>query len=146
MNRRKFIIKSCIGCMSTGLVFSLLESCGTSKVLEASISGSDIIVPLKNFVDKNGDQPTFKNYLIIHNDILQYPVCVYRFDENTYQALLMKCTHQGTELQVFGDRLQCPAHGSAFNSQGKVENGPASNPLRAFPVTISNNQLKISLK
>ncbi len=58
----------------------------------------------------------------------------------------MKCTHQGTELQVFGDKLQCPAHGSAFNYRGKVENGPANTSLRTFPVTIHNNELKISLK
>ena len=71
---------------------------------------------------------------------------VYRFDDNKYEALLMKCTHQGTELQAFGDKLQCPAHGSEFNKHGKVENGPASASLRTFPVTITDDQLQISLK
>lgn len=146
MNRRKFIANSCMSCMSSGLLFSILESCGASKIVQVPISGSDMIVPLKSFILKKGDQPTFKKHLVVYNDVLQYPVCLYRFDENNYQALLMKCTHQGTELQVFGDRLQCPAHGSAFNSRGNVENGPASDSLRVFPVTITNNQLKISLK
>jgi Rieske Fe-S protein len=58
----------------------------------------------------------------------------------------MRCTHQGAELQVFGDKLQCPAHGSEFSSKGAVQNGPADNTLRTFPVTIEKNQLKISLK
>jgi Rieske Fe-S protein len=58
----------------------------------------------------------------------------------------MRCTHQGTELQVFGDKLQCPAHGSEFNSKGGVQNGPADTTLRTFPVEIKNNLLHISLK
>ena len=127
-------------------MLSLLESCGTTKILDASIDGSDMIVSLKDFETRKNNRRQFKKYLVLQNEILQYPICVYRFDENNYQALLMRCTHQGTELQVFGDKLQCPAHGSEFNSHGKVENGPANIPLRTFPVVIANNELKISLK
>jgi Rieske Fe-S protein len=57
----------------------------------------------------------------------------------------MKCTHQGTELQVFGDRLQCPAHGSEFTLDGNVKNGPADTALRTFPVIKENKTLKIDL-
>ena len=58
----------------------------------------------------------------------------------------MRCTHQGTELQASGDRLQCPAHGSEFDNKGTVKTGPADKALRSFPVTVSNNQLFIDLK
>jgi len=146
MDRRKFISTSCISCLSSGLMLSLLESCGSTKIANAAIKGSDMIVLLNDFEIKKGNNTEFKKYLVVQNEILQYPICVYRFDENTYEALLMKCTHQGTELQVFGDKLQCPAHGSEFNNHGKVENGPASTSLRTFPITIEGNQLKISLK
>lgn len=84
--------------------------------------------------------------MVVQNDILQYPVCVYRINENEYTALWMQCTHQGAELQVFGDKLQCPAHGSDFTNTGIVQSGPADRKLRTFPVTIEANQLKISLK
>jgi Rieske Fe-S protein len=57
----------------------------------------------------------------------------------------MQCTHQGAELQAFGDKLQCPAHGSEFSNRGQVESGPATAPLRTFPVSADNNELKISL-
>ncbi|MFV8347346.1 ubiquinol-cytochrome c reductase iron-sulfur subunit [Flavobacterium sp. ZB4P13] len=83
---------------------------------------------------------------IIFSFGIKYPICVYRFDANNYSALLMQCTHQGTELQVFGDKLQCSAHGSEFSSKGNVENGPADRNLRNFPIKIDNNTLKISLK
>jgi len=88
----------------------------------------------------------FKKYLVVHNDLLQYPICVFRLDENDYSALLMRCTHQGTELQVFGNRLQCPAHGSEFDNKGKVQHPPAQADLRSFPVIIEDDQLRISLK
>jgi Rieske Fe-S protein len=147
LDRRKFIATGCVSCISGGLLLSVLEGCSATRITNAAIVDSDMIVPLKNFeISGNNAQPEFKKYLVVQNDKLQHPICVYRFDEHSYEALLMKCTHQGTELQVFGDKLQCPAHGSEFNYHGKVENGPASNALRTFPVTISGNQLKISLK
>lgn len=146
MNRRKFISTGCISCMSGGLMLSLLASCNTTKVLSANITGSDLLVPLAHFELKKGKNLAFKRYVVVQNDRLQYPICVYRFDEHTYTALLMKCTHQGAELQVFGDKLQCPAHGSEFNNDGKVENGPADTSLRTFPITIADQQLKISLR
>ncbi len=146
MDRRKFIRTSCISCMSGGLMLSLLQGCSTTQIVFAQIAGSDMIVPLTDFEIKKGNAKEFKKYLVVQNEILQYPIYVYRFDANNYEALLMKCTHQGTELQAFGDKLQCPAHGSEFNNHGKVENGPANTSLRAFPITITTNQIKISLK
>lgn len=144
MNRRKFISTGCISCLSGDLLLSVLESCGTSKMINASIVDADMIVPLKHFANRK--ENGFKNYLVVQNEKLQYPICIYRINENTYHALLMKCTHQGAELQVFGDKLQCPAHGSEFNNNGSVAGGPAANPLRSLPVTIQNNELKISLR
>ena len=146
MNRRKFITTSCISCISGGLALSMLESCSTTKIINTFIVGSDMIVPLTHFEIQKADKKGFKKYIVVQNEKLQYPICVYRIDENKYQALLMKCTHQGTELQVFGDQLQCPAHGSEFTNQGKVSSGPANTSLRTFPITISNNGLNISLK
>jgi Rieske Fe-S protein len=146
MDRRKFIATTCIGCMSGGLMLSLLEGCSTTKIAAASIEGSDMIVPLADFMIKKSDRTSYKPYLVVQHEKLKYPICVFRFDENNYEALLMRCTHQGTELQVFGDKLQCPAHGSEFDNRGKVKNGPANTSLRTFPITITHNQVKISLK
>jgi Rieske Fe-S protein len=131
--------------MSGGLMVSLLASCSTAKIATATIEGSDMIVPLADFITQKSDRTSYKKYLVVQNEKLKYPICVFRFDENNYEALLMRCTHQGNELQIFGDKLQCPAHGSEFNNRGEVKHGPAATALRKFPVTITNNQLKISL-
>ncbi|MBC7888894.1 MAG: Rieske (2Fe-2S) protein [Ferruginibacter sp.] len=144
---RKDFIKSCgFACIGGVGLAGILQSCGASKLLSGKIAGDNLIVPISDFETKNGKDVYFKKYLVVQNDLLQYPICVYRFNEKEYTALWMRCTHQGTELQVFGDKLQCPAHGSEFNNRGGVQDGPADVKLRTFPVTIENNQLKISLK
>lgn len=146
MNRKDFLKTCGFGCLAGVSTLTLLQSCSASKISENEIIGSDILVPLTDFEIKNKETTTYKKYVIIHNEKLKYPIYVYRFDANNYSALLMQCTHQGTELQAFGDKLQCSAHGSEFSNKGSVENGPADRHLRNFPIIIDNNALKISLK
>lgn len=144
---RKDFIKSCgFACMGGAAITTLLQSCVTGKIMSGKIAGDDLIVPLKDFETKAGNETHYKKYIVVQNDLLQYPICVYRINENEYTALWMQCTHQGAELQVFGDKLQCPAHGSEFTNKGNVQGGPAEKKLRSFPITIENHQLKISLK
>lgn len=135
-----------MACMGGAGMVALLQSCTSTRVMSSKISGDDLVIPVSDFEIRKGKEKYFRKYIVVQHDILQYPVCVYRHNETEYTALWMQCTHQGTELQVFGDKLQCPAHGSEFNSQGAVQNGPADRKLRTFPVTIENNELKISLK
>lgn len=135
-----------MACMSGMGMSMLLQGCVSSKSLSGKIVADDLVIPVSDFETKNGNEIFYKKYIVVNNDLLQYPICVYRFNEKEYSALWMRCTHQGTELQVFGDKLQCPAHGSEFNNRGAVQNGPADNTLRTFAVKIENNQLKISLK
>ncbi len=146
MDRKEFIRTCGFACVGGTGMAALLQSCGTTKLLGGKIMGDNLVVPVSDFETKNGGAVYFKKYVVVQNDILQYPVCIYRFNEQEYAALWMRCTHQGTELQVFGDKLQCPAHGSEFDNKGNVQSGPADIKLRTFPVTIENGQLKISLK
>lgn len=106
----------------------------------------ELIVDIKNFIQLNENKSSLKDYIVVQNEILQFPICVFRFNENEYSALWMKCTHQGNEVQVYGDRLECPAHGSVFDNRGTVQQGPADKALRTFPITIEKDRLRISLK
>lgn len=144
MDRKQFLKTCGVGCLGILGGASLLSGCVGVKYVDANIEGSFLLVPLAHFTHETKDG--FRKYLVVQNDTLSYPICVYRFSDTQYHALLMQCTHQGTELQAFGDRLQCPAHGSEFTSTGQVQNGPADEPLRIFPVTIDQTQLKINLQ
>jgi Rieske Fe-S protein len=146
MDRKQFLKTCGFGCLAGITGVTLLQSCSTSQSISAIIKDSDILVPISSFEIKNKKETEFKKYVIIQNEILKSPICVYRFGVTDYAAMLMTCTHQGAELQVFGDKLQCPAHGSEFSNRGVLENGPANSDLRKFPIVIENNTLKISLK
>jgi len=143
MERKEFLKTCGLACMGGVFLASILESCSSTKIISGTISSSDMVVPLSSFITTDGK---FLKNIIVHNEQLKFPICVYRFSDTDYSALFMQCSHQGAELQVFGDRLQCPAHGSEFSDRGLVENGPAETNLRTFPVTIQGNLIKISLK
>ncbi|MFV8271285.1 Rieske (2Fe-2S) protein [Flavobacterium sp. GT2N3] len=146
MDRKQFFKTCGFGCLAGITGITILQSCSTSQIITAPIEGSDILVQITDFEIKNKKETEFKKYIIVQNEILKSPICVYRFEATDYAAMLMTCTHQGAQLQVFGDKLQCPAHGSEFNNRGGLENGPANTDLRKFPIVIENNTLKISLK
>jgi len=148
MKRKEFIVK-CGLCLA-GMP-ALLSGCAGTKYLTALIDVDALVVPTESFLKskpgQEGDSASagYLKYIVVQNDQLEYPICVYRFSENEYKALLMKCTHQGTELQVFGDRLQCPAHGSEFTNTGAVQNGPADTALRTFNVSVLPESIRIKL-
>lgn len=60
---------------------------------------------------------------------------VYRHGDGRVQAWSARCTHLGCRLdRVIDGHVVCPCHGSRFDEQGRVLNGPAARPLQALPV------------
>ena len=146
MDRREFIKNSCTACLSTAVIGTVISSCAATRYISGTLGKDGLFVDSNEFVTKQNGKTIYRSFIIVRNDSLQYPVCVYRFNDNEYSALWMQCTHQGTELQASGDRLQCTAHGSEFDNKGSVKTGPADRSLRSFPVTVSNNQLFIDMR
>ena len=56
-----------------------------------------------------------------------------------YAALSPLCTHQGCTVEVQGERLVCPCHGSTYDRRGGLLRGPAEEPLRSFPVHVEGD-------
>jgi Rieske Fe-S protein len=125
-------------------VATLLGSCATTKFSNGKLLKDGIEIDKQDFVIKGSDK--HRLYIVVRNEELVFPICVYRFSDQDYSAIWMECAHQGAELNVAGDYLQCPAHGSEYDNHGKVTNGPADKNLRTFPVTINNNELFIDLR
>jgi Rieske Fe-S protein len=145
MNRKEFIKTCGFACLGASSLGAIMQSCISPKSISANIIEDDLIVPLSSFkTDK--DNSSMKKYVIVNNNRLLYPICVFQLGDNKYTALWMQCTHQGSELRVFGDTLQCPSHGSEFDNTGSLLKGPANKSLRTFPVKIENDHLLISLK
>ncbi|MBL4708199.1 MAG: Rieske (2Fe-2S) protein [Flavobacteriales bacterium] len=141
--KRKEFIKTCgLACLGISTMGLLLQGCVPTKNISAAILEENLIVPESNFFRK--DKPL--KYLIVRNDKLQFPIYLFRFSESKYTALYLQCTHQGNELNAYGDKLVCSAHGSEFDNKGNVTNGPATQALRSFPIQIEDQNILISLK
>jgi Rieske Fe-S protein len=146
MNRRTFIKQTCITCVSGGLIPFLTTSCQATHYASGVMDATGIIVPKSEFTYLKKEQTLTRQYIIIQNDKLEFPIYVYRFSDTEYSALWMKCTHQGAELQAAGDALHCPSHGSEFTNKGAVSNGPAEKNLRSFPIIVQTETITIDLR
>lgn len=144
MDRKEFILKTCGACIGAATFTSLLNSCTTIQFATGKLNNDGILIHLKEFETR--EKGKYRQYIIVRNDALLFPICLYRFSSNDYSALWMQCAHQGAELNVAGAYLQCPAHGSEYNNRGKVTNGPADRDLRTFPVIVTGEELFIDLR
>ncbi|MFD2422338.1 Rieske (2Fe-2S) protein [Amycolatopsis pigmentata] len=67
---------------------------------------------------------------------------VARPSENNVVAFSASCTHQHCTVNLSGDKLKCPCHGSQFNAlTGAVEHPPAKSPLPSIPVKVDNGKI-----
>ncbi len=146
MDRRKFLKNSCVACVSATAMAGVLSSCQSTLYISGKLGKDGLSIDPAEFIINQNGKKTYRSFIIVRNDALQFPICIYRFSEKEYSALWMRCTHQGTELQVSGDQLQCTAHGSEFDNKGTVKTGPADRNLRNFPVTVNNDHLFIDLR
>lgn len=66
------------------------------------------------------------------------PVCIGHDTQGVY-AMTLTCTHAGCDISqgtVAASGLVCKCHGSSFDANGAVTNGPAADPLQHFAVSI----------
>lgn len=145
MHRRNFIIDTCTACLSAAVLPSLLlTGCTPTQYINGKMEKDGLVIDKDQF--KLGNKGSYSPFIIVRNDLLLFPICVFRFDEQDYSAIWLKCAHMGAEVNVVGDKLQCPAHGSEYDNRGQVTNGPAVSNLRTFPVAIRKNDLFIDLR
>ncbi len=62
-----------------------------------------------------------------------------------FKGLSAKCTHKGCTVNAIVDgTIDCPCHGSKFNLDGTVANGPAERPLAAVNITVDGDSIVAS--
>lgn len=143
MDRKQFLKTCGLACFGGIAAMAVPTGCSSAKSVNSNIEGDNLVVPIADFGDESNG---YRKFVVVNNELLRFPICIFRHGPEEFSALWMECSHMGAELQVFGDTLQCSAHGSEFSSRGLVRNGPADLALRSFPISIDNNFIKISLK
>jgi len=66
--------------------------------------------------------------------------------EGSFVALSLICTHQGCTVgfDSVATGFKCPCHGSEYNINGGVTQGPAPTALTKYKVTITDNILTVT--
>ncbi len=145
MDRSEFIKKCGVACLGAVGLSAMIQSCSPAQQLNAPIVNNQLVVPLSAFQNKAKSGEQYRRYLILRNEQLNYPLVLFRDPAEQYTALLLRCSHQFNELNVNGELLTCPAHGSEFDSKGNVVSGPAEDKLRSFHTTTDNQNIYIQL-
>lgn len=63
-----------------------------------------------------------------------------------YLALVAVCSHRGCELSAGPQSYDCACHGSRFDLDGQVLEGPAEQPLRALPMQVGPAGARIAVR
>ena len=146
MKRKEFIKVCGAACLSASPLMILLESCGLSNYYaHYAVINKIIIIKKSEFLLVQKDKTIERKFVLIKNEHLNYPICVFKLTDGTYSALLMECTHNGCELQNQGNYLVCPCHGSEFSNKGVVQNPPAESNLISYTITTDNENIFINL-
>ena len=127
-------------CLLGSAGIAVLDACSPSTANAISkpvVKNNRVQVPLSLFDEKA--------LQIISPAKYEYEIAVEKTSANTYRALLLKCTHYENQLTSTGNGFVCFAHGSRFNKEGKVLNGPAALDLISLKTEIIQSNLYISL-
>lgn len=128
--RRKFIALAAGGCAALAL-----PGCASVMATRFPTSGGQVRIPLASYPQLA--QPG--EHLVLLPEGSASPIYLFALEGGRYIALSSVCTHLGCIVEVEGERLVCPCHGSTYERSGQVVRGPAENPLRAIPLTVAGD-------
>lgn len=154
ITRRDFFVKSARGVaiISLPALFSsILEGCtnvngpqntDTLPTIQGTLSNGKIVLTI------DSSSPLAKTDTAAKVNYQSGSVLVDRPSGNTFNALSSICTHQSCTIDSFDsikNQFVCPCHGSRFDENGKVAQGPAGSPLKQYITQFSDNKLTINI-
>ena len=156
ISRREFFIKSAgaiVVVSSSGLISSIVTSCSNNSTgpanttplstIQGTVANNEIAVAIASSPIENKSTRA----LVLYNNG-SGAILVEHNSDDTYKALSGICTHQSCVVSGFDDnssRFVCPCHGSQFDLNGNVAQGPANRSLAEYNTRVENNSLIITL-
>ena len=131
-----------------GLVTAVLAACSTygkkpeaageSSTTPAAPSASGgTAAPAAKAIAKTSDVP-------VGSGVIVGEVVVTQPSAGVFKGFSAKCTHKGCTVDKVADgTIDCPCHGSKFNLDGTVANGPAQEPLAVENITVQGDSIML---
>jgi Rieske Fe-S protein len=140
ISRQKAILGAGLGLIATALAACTTygkkpEAAPAPSPVEATPgSGAPAPAPA-NAIAKTADVP-------VGSGVIVDEVVVTQPSAGVFKGFSSTCTHAGCAVnEVAGGTINCPCHGSKFNLDGTVANGPATRPLEAQAVTVQGDSI-----
>jgi Rieske Fe-S protein len=93
--------------------------------------------PAASVIAKTADVPVGSG-VIVDKVVVTQPTA------GVFKGFSSTCTHAGCTLNKVADgTIDCPCHGSKFNLDGSVANGPAKQPLEAENITVQGDSIML---
>ncbi len=145
MDRKEFL-KTCCLLGAAVPASSLIQSCGPLQYYANSTFATNVITIRKSeFIAVRRDKQTIRDFILVRNEKLEFPVCIYRHGDSEFSALYTRCTHRGCEVKPSRNYLHCPCHGSEFSNKGEVLNPPAEKNLEQFQITFDDENIYVHI-
>ena len=143
MQRKQFLVGA-----GVGLAATVLAACSTyGKKPEAASApppstvdatpgtGAPAPAPAANAIAKTSDVPVGSG-VIVDEVVVTQPTA------GVFKGFSTTCTHAGCAVNKIADgTINCPCHGSKYNLDGSVANGPATKSLEAKTVTVQGDSI-----
>ena len=139
-SRRTFLKDSGMVLLGAGMAASTI-GCAALTTFETTPQDGRVTV----------DTATFKELAVVGGAIQVSvsrggdPVLLIRTGPNGFQALSPICTHLGCQVRKTRYALRCPCHGSVYDFDGRVTEGPAKESLTVYPVELSGTTVTIRI-
>jgi Rieske Fe-S protein len=78
-------------------------------------------------------------YPLNSRTMISHPPAVLIHDEMGISALSLVCTHLGCTVKEGAQGFECPCHGSHFDDDGNMLNGPAKSHLKSLRVQMTDD-------
>ncbi len=125
-----------------GVAFGLssgatLPACGNVASLER-----DVVIALADYPALM----TEGEVVFLQNSVtgFSHPIIVINDGGMTFKAMSAECNHLGCDVELKGSQFDCPCHGSTFNLDGELQQGPATADLLQFEATSDGESVTIS--
>ena len=134
IDRREFVVSCAV--MSA----ALLAGCASMVTHPVPVAAGRIRVALGQFPELARADGAIK----LQPDGMDDPIYLLARADG-FVAVSPICTHRGCTVDVHGERLVCPCHGSTYDREGTVLKGPAQRALTRYTVTRAGDTLTIVL-
>lgn len=146
MERKEFIKRFAIGGSILFTAPVLLNSCSDDDSDEGNNGGNGNGGGGNGGIQVNLDEAAYTALGTVGGFAYKDNIIIFRTGDNSYLALSKVCTHSNCTITYDhgNNRLPCPCHGSTFDINGNVTNGPANSNLKKYSVSKNGNILTIS--